>query len=75
MSSYEVLRDTINEVWEAAYPGSAKVDDLLALKMRVQQLAEDRANWVFNARVLQKQVNELTQPKPDAVPHTPAADS
>lgn len=53
------LKTTINEAWEKAYPGSVPVEDVHALCMRVRNLAEDRANWLFNARALQKQVNEM----------------
>lgn len=55
----EELKATINSCWEKAYPGSVPVEDITALCMRVKNLTEDRANWLFNARVLQKQVNEM----------------
>lgn len=55
------LRDAINETWAALYPGAEPVTDVFALTMRVRNIAEDRNCWAFNARVLQKQLNEMEQ--------------
>lgn len=55
---FEELKQVINDVWFALYEGEP-VNDLFALKMRVKNIAEDRNNWLFNAKVLQKQVNEM----------------
>lgn len=59
MSNFDVLKNVVNEVWEALYPGSLPIDDLRALEMRIRNIAEDRNGWLFNAKVLQKQVNEM----------------
>lgn len=52
------LTATINEVWAALYPGAEPVSELVALTNRIRNIAEDRNAWAFNARLLQKQVND-----------------
>ena len=53
------LTDHINKVWADTYPDAVPADTMLALKNRIKNLAEDRACWVFNARVLQNKLNSL----------------
>lgn len=54
------LADVINEVWFSIYGGEAVTDEF-ALEMRIRNLAEDRNNWAFNTKVLQKAYNELDE--------------
>ena len=56
----EAIIDKINQVWKDAYGDEAvyKTDDH-ALCARVKSLADDRACWLSNARVLQKELNKL----------------
>jgi len=58
MNDLQKLTNTINEVWQSTY-GGEPVTDLFALQMRLKNIAADRDYWVFNANVLQKQVNEF----------------
>ena len=53
------LTDHINKVWADTYPDAVPADTMIALKNRIKNLAEDRACWVFNARVLQNKLNSL----------------
>ena len=53
------LTQHINKVWEDIYPGAVDATTMLALKNRIKNLAEDRACWVFNARVLQNKLNAM----------------
>ena len=53
------LTDNINKVWADTYTDAVPADTMLALKNRVKNLAEDRACWVFNARVLQNKLNAM----------------
>ena len=57
------LTDHINKVWADTYPDAVPADTIFALKMRVKNLAEDRACWVFNARVLQNKLNAMEEIK------------
>ena len=56
---FKELKDHINKVWADTYPDAVPADTMLALKNRIKNLAEDRACWVFNARVLQNKLNSL----------------
>jgi len=53
------LTDHINKVWADTYPGAVPAETIFALKMRVKNLAEDRACWVFNAKVLNNKLIAL----------------
>ena len=52
------LIKTINNSWIDTY-GGEDVSDLFALQVRVRHMIQDRNDWAFNARVLQKAYNEL----------------
>ena len=53
------LTDHINKVWADTYPDAVDATTMLALKNRIKNLAEDRACWVFNAKVLQNKLNAM----------------
>lgn len=53
------ISDAINAAWIAAYPQAEPVTEEKALCNRVRLLAVDRAEWVKNARALQKDNTEL----------------
>ena len=55
----QALIDAINEAWASAYKGEGPVSDEKALCGRVRMLADDRADWIKNAKALQKDNNEL----------------
>ena len=57
------LTDHINAVWNDTYPDAVDAITMLALKNRIKNLAEDRACWVFNARVLQNKLNAMEEIK------------
>lgn len=54
-----LLADAINAAWISAYPQAEPVTDEKVLASRVKWLADDRADWVKNAKALQKDNNEL----------------
>lgn len=53
------LVEAINAAWIAAYPGEPAVTDVKKLCNRVKQLGVDRANWISNAKALQKDNEKL----------------
>ncbi len=57
----EAIIDKINKVWKDLYGDEAvyKTDDH-ALCARIQSLADDRACWLGNAKVLQKELDKLS---------------
>ena len=55
----QALSDAINQAWGSAYKGEGPVTDEKALCARVRMLADDRADWIKNAKALQKDNNEL----------------
>lgn len=55
----QALKDAINEAWSSAYKGEGPVSDEKALCKRVRMLAYDRADWIKNAKALQKDNTEL----------------
>ena len=56
------LADTINEVWRKAYgEDAAGHESEYVLCARVVSLATDRAAWVSNAKIYQKENNRLEQ--------------
>ena len=57
------LTDHINKVWEDTYPDAVPADTMIALKNRVKNLSEDRACWLFNAKVLQNKLNAIEETK------------
>ena len=59
IEALQELTDHINKVWADTYPDAVDATTMLALKNRVKNLAEDRACWVFNAKVLQNKLNAM----------------
>ena len=57
------LIEAINTAWIAAYPGEPAVTEILKLCNRVKQLGVDRANWISNAKALQKDNEQLRSKK------------
>lgn len=53
------LTAAINAEWARLYPGAEPVSELFALVNRVKNIGADRDAWIFNARVLQKKINEM----------------
>lgn len=52
------ITTAINTEWARLYPGAEPVTELFALVNRIKNIAADRDAWLFNARVLQKQINQ-----------------
>jgi hypothetical protein len=58
VSNFDHLATVINDEWKRIY-GGEPVTDMFALEMRVKNIGLDRDSWAFNAKVLQKALNEL----------------
>lgn len=62
MDELAELKQAINDVWIKAYGGEV-MNDVHALKCRVQNLSTDRECWIFNARVSEKECKRLNEEK------------
>ena len=58
LGNYKLLVNAINEEWIRIYQGEY-VTDVFSLTMRIKNIGLDRDAWLFNTKVLQKQVNVM----------------
>lgn len=58
MQNSMTIIDAINNAWIDAYGGDVVTDEK-SLCLRVRTLAQDRKDWIFNTKTLQKAYNEL----------------